>query len=333
MPTRNDAWILEKSLSALNLWADLIIVADQSSADETLEICNKFSKVKVIQNTETFHSTRVRQKLLDEARKTAGEKIIFNIDSDEFLTSEIFSETVWQNFFRHPPGTGFELQWLNLWQSPLYYRDDNSIWSNSWKSFVFIDSPDLNYVNRYGLNDHNPRVPSGPRQKIVRLEYPKVLHYQFVNLQRMLSKQRFYRVQDYLQKPGFFSAMRINRMYFASKAREQIKLSPVKPEWLEAYRQHNTDITDIVDLGPYWYDYEVLGWFREHKPGFFKWLDIWDINWEELRQKVLEAGKPATLPEAVIKDPRNFFLKMLHRNFGFFVRVLNLIAGWLKFKR
>ena len=71
MPVKNEDWILEYSLSCASLWADHIIVADQTSTDRTPEICRKFEKVIYVKNHAEFHSSNVRKLLLDEARKVS----------------------------------------------------------------------------------------------------------------------------------------------------------------------------------------------------------------------------------------------------------------------
>ncbi|PYS70680.1 MAG: hypothetical protein DMF69_12770 [Acidobacteria bacterium] len=64
VPVRNEAWILKTFLECASLWADHIIVADQSSTDGSTEIAAAFPKVTVIENPLPHYSEVERQQLL-----------------------------------------------------------------------------------------------------------------------------------------------------------------------------------------------------------------------------------------------------------------------------
>jgi glycosyltransferase involved in cell wall biosynthesis len=49
-PIKNEEWILERFLSVTSQFADLIIIADQNSTDSSRNICQKYPKVKLIEN-------------------------------------------------------------------------------------------------------------------------------------------------------------------------------------------------------------------------------------------------------------------------------------------
>ena len=44
-----------------------------------------------------------------------------------------------------PPGKKLAMQWLALWKSNNFYRNDQTVWSNLYKDFVVTDSPELDY--------------------------------------------------------------------------------------------------------------------------------------------------------------------------------------------
>ncbi|MBI5530074.1 MAG: glycosyltransferase family 2 protein [Candidatus Doudnabacteria bacterium] len=312
MPTKNDAWILEKTLKCLLLWADKIIISDQQSTDKTLDICKMFPQVVVLNNPNVFHSTKVRQQLLDEARKEQGNNLIFSIDSDEVVTADIIDSGILSKMEAEKIGTVFQMQWVQLWRSPEVYRDDDSVWSNSYKHFAFIDDRASNYTYEYGVNDHNPRVPTALVENTVKLAMPKVLHFQFVNWNRMLAKQRFYRVQDFLQtKKDFWSALKINKMYFAAKEENHLQTKPVLPEWTVSYLKRGVDLKEIKEEPLYWYDLEVLRWFEKFGLKTFAYLDIWDADWDfKLQQAKLKGGSGLTKNKII--DPRNFLVKAYH---------------------
>jgi glycosyltransferase involved in cell wall biosynthesis len=326
MPTKNDAWILEKTLPCILMWADYVIVADQNSTDQTLEICKQSPKVKVINNDSVFHSTKVRQMLLDEARKIPGKNIIFSIDSDEIVTADILTKEFWEKMESCPIGTSFLMQWVQLWRTPIKYRDDNSIWSNRYKHFAFIDDGVSAYTYEYEVNDHNPRVPTALTKNFVKLNMPKVLHYQFVNWERMLAKQRFYRIQDFIQtQRSLTNAIQINRMYVIAKDESGLKLKDIPNSWISAYEEKGINLRQVKDQGLFWYDVEVLKWFKKYNPESFALLDIWDVNWEEKR--LLAEKVSLETPLEPIRDPRGLFINFYHNHQGLIMPLLNFIAA------
>ena len=92
-PVRNEAWVLDAFLTCTSSWADYIILADHHSEDETKAIARKYEKVGVIDNpTFEWYESECRARLLEEACKIPGDKVIFALDADEFL-SEGFERT------------------------------------------------------------------------------------------------------------------------------------------------------------------------------------------------------------------------------------------------
>src|SRR3954470_6821294 len=87
VPVRNEAWILKQFLECASLWADHIIVADQSSEDNSRELAAAFPKVTVIDNPYLEYSEVDRQRLLiAESRRFPLPRILMAIDADEFLS-------------------------------------------------------------------------------------------------------------------------------------------------------------------------------------------------------------------------------------------------------
>src|SRR3954453_20585511 len=82
-PVRNEAWILDRFLSCVSLWADHIIVADQGSADGSREIARRHSKVTLIDNPGSYDEGARQRLLLDAARSFEGRRVIFAFDADE----------------------------------------------------------------------------------------------------------------------------------------------------------------------------------------------------------------------------------------------------------
>ena len=79
IPVKNEAWILERCLQSASIWADHIIVADQGSTDDSIEIAKRFNKVILVDNStnEDFNEYNMRSPLFNEAEKIEGPKVLF----------------------------------------------------------------------------------------------------------------------------------------------------------------------------------------------------------------------------------------------------------------
>ena len=314
MPVKNEEWILEKSLKAISLFADHIIVADQNSTDRSVDICRQFKKVIVIKNPNKFHTSSVRLLLLNAARDFDGYNAIFSFDADEIPTTHILEPDFLEKLKELTPGSSFTFQWINLWRSSLKYRKDKSVWANSWKHFGFIDDRKADYNTLNVINDDTSRVPLSVLNNNFKFEFPKVLHYQFSNWDRTLSKQARYRIAEFIQrKKSLFNIIKINFKYFPTKDERSLVLEDIPREWINFYKEKGNDLENFPKSDFYWFDEEILQNFKQYKTEYFKWLDIWDIDWERKRQLTIEKDIK-DLPENKIKDPRSFYIKFYHKH-------------------
>lgn len=312
MPVKNEEWILEKSLACASLWADHIIVADQQSTDRTPDICRQFEKVVYVENTcPTLDQSVARQLLLNTSRELFGlDTVICALDADEILSANCFQDRDFNALLDHlERGQSVVLQWVMLWGAPDRYRDDNSVWGNSWKHFIFRDDGRTSFSQKA---TSEPRMPEAFMQSFVRYDAVKVLHYQFVNWARMLAKQRRYRVYDYLEQPTFIKALRVNNVYAITRnvRDEVVDTTPIPGDWLFGYS--NVDLRHFPDEVLYWYEVDVLRQFARLGEHYFKWLDIWDIDWEDRRRSAIANGV-YNISRHTIDDPRNFFIRIYHK--------------------
>ena len=115
-PVRNEAWVMDAFLTCASSWADYILLADQHSDDGTREIAAKYEKVKLIDNNMSeMNQAAARELLFKEVDKIDGDKIVFALDADEFL-SEGFEKTEdWRRIMESKPNEIFCFKWLNLY--------------------------------------------------------------------------------------------------------------------------------------------------------------------------------------------------------------------------
>jgi glycosyltransferase involved in cell wall biosynthesis len=299
MPVRNEAWILPHTLPMLTQFADHIIVADQKSTDATRTILNRFPKVRVIENPATYHSSNVRKLLLAEARTIPGLNAIFSFDADELPTATILSKEFRHMLETSAPGTSFALEWVQLWRSTHYYRNDNSVWTNNWKHFGFIDDRQANYDTLHVINDHTHRIPAACLANAQRVDTVKVLHYQFVDFARMLAKQRLYRLTEFLQRPGNprRKSFTINALYIDAKNEHGLKRRPVPTAWTRDHENEYHFMEAPQPTSATWYETEATRLLQQCAPRDLQWLDIWDTPW---------SGIP---------DPRSWTAKAYHASY------------------
>ena len=97
-PVRNEGWILERFLAAMSCVADLIVIADQNSTDESVPIARKFGKVHLMPNkSESFNEAERQVMLIRKARELeAGPKILLALDADEILAANATEKIGWR---------------------------------------------------------------------------------------------------------------------------------------------------------------------------------------------------------------------------------------------
>jgi hypothetical protein len=108
---------------------------------------------------------------------------------------------------------------------------------------------------------------------------------------------------------GFVNILKINHRYFTTKIEKNIKLKKIEDNRIDAYQGVNLNVIESTSLN--WFDLEILSFFNKYGVRYFKWLDIWDIDWESKR-KLAKESNVDDLPVLPINDPRNIFIKFYH---------------------
>jgi len=105
------------------------------------------------------------------------------------------------------------------------------------------------------------------------------------------------------------NAVSLYRLYHHMYGIGKENLYSIPGWWFEEYGRQGIDMTSIAKDRPYWWDYEVIEFFRKHGTKLFARDQIWDIDWQEVARV---HGLPAE-ETAVLADPRNIVQKMIHR--------------------
>lgn len=195
-PVRNEAWVLDAFLTCTSSWADYIILADQHSDDGTREIAQKYEKVILIDNpTQEWYEYLCRTKLLEEAAKIPGDKVIFGLDADEFLSEGFENTASWNKIMNAKGNQIFCFNWLNLFDnfSTAEYTKMHFEWAAHF-------DPALAFVEEYRTREkhavHCSRVPclETERCQYINVDDLWVVHLAKLNHEKMRQKFDFYQV-------------------------------------------------------------------------------------------------------------------------------------------
>lgn len=274
-PVRNEAWILHAFLKATSLWADYIIIADQMSTDGSREIYSQFEKVILVDNPrEEMHQARTRQLLFEAAKKIEGDKILFALDADEFLSGDFLNTIGWQTILNSEPGDIFWFRWINLLpQVDKYTKSQPFYWvahlSETDMDGVFPD----NHIHEWRL----------PWPKKVKNEYLiddiSFIHFARVNVQRQVNKEIFYQVSTAYNDTKY-SGVKLFRHYQMYHPISKEEVLDIPNDVYAFYEKHNLDIWSEIhlnDIGQHYVDATLI-YFKEKGLKHFSKLDIWDSD-------------------------------------------------------
>ena len=286
---KNERWILGDFLTAASEWADVIVVADNGSSDGSVEIATAFEKVRLINVGDDFNEFRRRKAVIDAARQVPGKRLIIGLDADEMLSATWRTSAEWQHMLGSPAGTLFHLDWvfalpglcecISPSQLPFALVDDGTPYK----------APPI----------HSPRVPINTSGHVETMREIKVLHFAFLDLDRVLAKHRFYQCIEsvYRSRTPFELCIEYFGPRFTTYGQPLI---PLHQELLAGLPIPET----APDRdGVYWHDDRALEMLVEYGAATFRKADIWSKDWAELAR--LRGYPPVT-------DPRTPVERMVH---------------------
>lgn len=289
-PVRNEAWVMDAFLTCTSSWADYILLADQHSDDGTREIASKYEKVKLIDNDfAEMNQAAAREMLFQEVDKIQGDKIVFALDADEFL-SEGFEKTEgWRRIMESEPNEIFCFKWLNL------YGDYKHVVPNTgYMEWACHFSQGISLAQEYHQFErravHEMRFPCLPtaRASYILIDDIQFVHLARLNLVRQENKRAFYQVSSVAKLQKWMSAVGLYRSYHTS----QPDTDSLENDVILYVARDGGDARAMVktgDIGQYYID-EMVRVF--HRDGYEKYLkiDIWDNPY------LIKAGATPRIP-------------------------------------
>jgi hypothetical protein len=274
-PVKNEEWILDNFLRATSLFADYILIANQSSTDDSLKIAARYSKAIIIDNASNNYDEAYRQNLLlNVAREKFGiGNLLLALDADEIISKDSLNAKGWQVIKDAPLGTVFRFD----------------------KPTIFFDKPiALRYSTGFplGYKDdgvehkasviHSTRIPCPVSAKQIFLDDIKFIHLCFVRTNVQYSKNRYYCCVENINK---ISNIRIRRLKYQRYTKEDYfnvgELKPILPQWFD------NDLFKLDDFRSseyYWLDFEVLKLFEQYGTTRFFNDPIWHFDWNACKK-------------------------------------------------
>lgn len=194
---------LKRCLTHLSMFCDDIVVCDDSSTDNSLEIAKKFTS-NIIQMPDDFVCEIAhKQKLLEKALELDPDWIVF-LDPDEIFdrNGEIGGIRKLCHYGSKHGIDSFLFRYYDLWQSKEKYRVDGN-WSKYWQKKLWRNTGNLQFNVYNGL--HRTQSPSGMTN--MRRANIKLIHYGFDSDEKIDEKYKKYehygQIQPFLSKDNY----------------------------------------------------------------------------------------------------------------------------------
>ncbi|PZX52086.1 glycosyltransferase family 2 protein [Algoriphagus chordae] len=322
-PIKNESWILDRFLEVTSIYADHIIIADQNSTDNSVEICSRYPKVILFENKSVDFNEADRQRLLiSKARSLFGtENILLAIDADEILAADAMSSNDWQIMVNAQPGT------ILHFEKPTFFDTTDRVIrypENGWP---------LGYVDDGAEHTpsviHSKRIPTPHYANNLYLHNIKFLHYALTRLDAQFTKLKYYCMLENV----FGSSSILHRRFFYNSnqdyRKEGLRFETSNPKWFALWESKNIDMHSIRKEEYYWYDVEILRLFQLYGVDRFKNEDIWNVDWEEVRIKLLNYNIDG-IPDKSIESPSAIYLSSVNLCFSI---LLSLKLGVNRFRQ
>jgi hypothetical protein len=229
------------------------------------------------------------------------------------------------------------LPWTTLWKSATLYRNDNSVWTNNSCWFGYVDDRIVQFT---GSVFHGPRAPESFLKNKKIISELEVIHYQFVNLSNERSKQALYQIFERNHYPER-NIEWINKRYAIAFDERALVVNQISPEKIMPWVDRGIPLLEeYSDYDLNWRDIEVLNNFDRYGIDRYKNLNIWYIDWNQKKQKLINQGL-WNGDMSPVSDPRNFSTRLSHAwlmktqlypfwRFNFFVLIIEKLLTMIK---
>jgi glycosyltransferase involved in cell wall biosynthesis len=264
---KNETWVIRYTLAALSEFVDKIVVIDDGSTDDTVEVCREFPKVVEIfcngfRNENRVDEARDWNRMTTLARRHGAEWILYT-DADEMLEPAV------KDFVRKLP----ELRMYDMirfrkvspWKGIEVYRTDKARFdhraSDTLNPIIARAACQIRWHDGRGgwLRKLAKRIargeralpslgrgfPDGVGERVLDVDDLVSVHFNHLSMDRLARKQVFYALVEKRMKP-YRSREDIVQWVSQGWSEEGIRTAPVKPEWLWQDYLHHIDKSDCL---------------------------------------------------------------------------------------
>lgn len=193
---------LKRCLDNCKKWADEIIIYDDNSTDNSVELAKKYTNHIILGETnewtkETFHKEIILQYI--HKMKVKPDWILW-IDCDEIVDNfclENLKSFCVENINRNTDA--FAFQQINLWRGERFYRTDGLLYSNNynvnsvgWFVRLWKYTPNLKMKESVG---YDQRLYPITIKNILPCKF-KIIHYGFSNYKRLFKHIGIHNITD-----------------------------------------------------------------------------------------------------------------------------------------
>lgn len=271
MLCRNESWIIGASIPAALRWVDHLVFVDHSSTDNSVEIAKRHGdRVSIYSwsETEKWSEMAMRQFSLVKAREHGATHIAI-IDADEILTANL-DDKIREHFSHLEPCEVIEVPMLAM-RALDVYQDDETVWSHAWLTLGFRDAERLTWKPTEDGYDFHQRPPKGctyPKRFVKSKDDGGVMHFQFSNRRRLVSKHWCYAYTEWVRWPLRRTKSELNKLYSMALERPQ-HLGALPQEWWG-----NREKREIKLDGTPWHDDELRRLISLHGEAHFEGIQL-----------------------------------------------------------
>jgi len=274
VPARNEQVTIEQCLRALAKYTDAIIVLDDASFDDTVEIVESLIEEcnieKIIKKTVWYRDEAGDYNRLLQAGRAIGGTHFIRIDADEMFTANFMHDNYLRKLILQlKPGERLTFSMMRIWKSLDNYLEDLEAITP-----IFCDDG-ISFHASKSLNHGTARVPknlTGTKFMVSDHENYGLMHFQAVNWRNMKVRNYWYKCIEHTRRTG--SVDRINEVYHFYE-KNPCPLLTSNPEWFK-YDFFDRLVFDAPEVGR---EQQVLKWFEQYGRDHFAGLHIWDLDW------------------------------------------------------
>jgi glycosyltransferase involved in cell wall biosynthesis len=224
---KNETWVIRYTLSALSEFVDKIVIVDDGSTDETVNVCKSFPKV-----VEIFCNGSRNENHIDEAKDWNLMTKLARKHNAEWRQIDMFRLD--KARFDHKA-----CETLN----PVIVRADCPIrWHDGRGNWLRKLAKRILRGERI-LPSHGRGYPDGVGDRVLNVDDLVSVHFNHLSMERLVRKQVFYALMEKHMKP-YRTREEIVQWVSHGWSDEGIKLERVKPEWLWQDYLHFIDQQD-----------------------------------------------------------------------------------------